>query len=131
MGSHPPGHDRGLSARRPGRARKLNSAAAVSRRVGVAGALACAFATAVGCGKPIAFDPAAIAKHRMLEGAPRGFLLGAATSAYQIEGGNHNDWTDWEKGAYPDGSPHVADGATATRAADSWNYWRADLSELQ
>ncbi|HEY6478136.1 MAG TPA: family 1 glycosylhydrolase, partial [Polyangia bacterium] len=67
----------------------------------------------------------------MLEGASPGFLLGAATSAYQIEGGNHNDWTAWEKGRYPDGSPHVADGTDASRAADSWNLWRSDLADLQ
>ncbi|HEY1085214.1 MAG TPA: glycoside hydrolase family 1 protein [Candidatus Saccharimonadales bacterium] len=27
---------------------------------------------------------------------PKRFLWGAATSAHQIEGGNHNDWTVWE-----------------------------------
>ena len=27
---------------------------------------------------------------------PKGFFWGAATSAYQVEGGNHNDWTEWE-----------------------------------
>ena len=28
---------------------------------------------------------------------PAGFLWGAATSAHQVEGGNFNDWTEWEK----------------------------------
>lgn len=28
---------------------------------------------------------------------PKGFLWGAATSAHQVEGGNRNDWTEWEK----------------------------------
>lgn len=28
---------------------------------------------------------------------PQNFLWGAATSAHQIEGGNNNDWTVWEK----------------------------------
>lgn len=28
---------------------------------------------------------------------PDGFLWGSATSAHQVEGGNHNDWTEWEQ----------------------------------
>lgn len=28
---------------------------------------------------------------------PETFFWGSATSAYQIEGGNHNDWTKWER----------------------------------
>jgi beta-glucosidase len=28
---------------------------------------------------------------------PKDFLWGAATSAHQVEGNNHNDWTEWEK----------------------------------
>ncbi len=28
---------------------------------------------------------------------PKGFLWGASTSSHQVEGGNHNDWTEWEK----------------------------------
>ena len=84
-----------------------------------------------GCRNRLHFSPEAIAAHRMLDGAPAGFLLGAATSAYQIEGGNHNDWTAWEKGRYPDGQPHVLDGASAARAADSWNLWRSDIAALQ
>jgi beta-glucosidase len=83
-----------------------------------------------GCEKPLAFSPADIAAHRMLAGAPRGFWLGAATSAHQIEGGTHNDWTEWEKGRYTDGTPHVKDGASATRAADSWNLWHDDVAAL-
>ena len=67
----------------------------------------------------------------MLAGAPPGFLLGAASSAHQIEGGTRNDWTEWEKGSYPDGRPHVADGGNTARAADSWNLWRSDLAALQ
>ena len=55
-------------------------------------------------------------------GRAAGFLLGAATSAHQIEGGTHNDWTDWETGRYPDGTPARRSTAPrAARAADSWN----------
>lgn len=28
---------------------------------------------------------------------PEGFFWGAATSAHQVEGGTHNDWSEWEK----------------------------------
>jgi beta-glucosidase len=83
------------------------------------------------CDKPITFTPAEIAAHRMLGGAPRGFFLGAATSAHQTEGGTRNDWTEWEKGRYPDGTPHVAGGATAARAADAWNLWPQDVAALK
>lgn len=27
---------------------------------------------------------------------PRDFLWGASTASYQVEGGNHNDWSEWE-----------------------------------
>ena len=28
---------------------------------------------------------------------PQGFLWGAATSSHQVEGNNHNDWSEWEQ----------------------------------
>ncbi|CAN0522619.1 unnamed protein product, partial [Laminaria digitata] len=31
----------------------------------------------------------------MTRALPPGFVMGCATSAFQIEGGIHNDWTDW------------------------------------
>jgi beta-glucosidase len=83
------------------------------------------------CAKPLAFAPGDIEAHRMFADAPPGFFLGASTSAYQIEGGNHNDWTAWEGGRYPDGTPHVSGGASAARADDSWNLWRSDVAALQ
>ena len=60
--------------------------------------------------------------------APPGFFWGAASSAYQTEGGNDNDWSVWERGLYPDGRPHVADGHDARRATDAWNHWPADVA---
>ena len=84
-----------------------------------------------GCRGRVTFSQAEIDAHPMLPGLTPKFLLGVATSAYQTEGGNHNDWTAWEAANYPDGSPHIAGGATATRAADSWNLWRKDVAALE
>ena len=28
---------------------------------------------------------------------PAGFIWGSSTSSHQVEGGNLNDWTEWEK----------------------------------
>jgi beta-glucosidase len=77
------------------------------------------------------FDAAAVASHQPLAGLDRRFFLGVASSAYQTEGGNHNDWSGWEGQRFPDGRPHVADGATAARATDAWNGWRADVAAVQ
>lgn len=42
---------------------------------------------------------------------PDGFLWGAGTSSHQVEGGQHNDWTEWEE-------------KNADRlAAEAKNYW--------
>jgi beta-glucosidase len=57
---------------------------------------------------------------------PTGFLWGASTSSYQIEGNNSNtDWWQWEK----QGKTKEKSGA----ACDSWNRWKEDhglLSQL-
>ncbi|MBI4709078.1 MAG: glycoside hydrolase family 1 protein [Candidatus Portnoybacteria bacterium] len=39
---------------------------------------------------------------------PNGFLWGSATSAHQVEGGNLNDWTEWEK-KMANSLSHIAD----------------------
>jgi len=54
---------------------------------------------------------------------PKGFLWGTATSAHQIEGGNHNDWTRFEQ------EPgHVARGEKSGRAVDHWNRMAQDVA---
>lgn len=56
---------------------------------------------------------------------PDHFLLGSATSATQIEGGDRNNtWFKWcEEG-------HIKDGSTCLRAADHWNRVDEDLRLL-
>ncbi len=49
---------------------------------------------------------------------PKNFLWGSATSAHQVEGGNHNDWTEWEKT-----TGHELSG----RACDHYNRFREDF----
>ncbi len=65
------------------------------------------------------------------KGLPAGFLWGTATSAHQIEGGNVNDWSDWEAGKYPDGRPHIEDGSRSDLATDSWNRFDEDLALMK
>ena len=62
---------------------------------------------------------------------PNGFYWGAATSSHQIEGDNHNDWTEWEtsksrveslklKGLNPDDF-------ISGKACDSYNRYEEDF----
>ncbi|OQB24988.1 MAG: Beta-glucosidase A [Firmicutes bacterium ADurb.Bin182] len=53
---------------------------------------------------------------------PENLLLGAATAATQIEGGDkNNSWYEWcEKG-------HIKDGSTTLRANDHWSRYREDI----
>lgn len=51
-----------------------------------------------------------------------GMLLGAASSATQIDGGDFNHtWNDW----YNKG--HIKDGSDPALATDHWNRWRGDV----
>lgn len=85
---------------------------------------------AVGCGEPL-FSNEEIANARLGQGLPSGFLLGAATAAHQVEGGNVNDWTDWEEGQFSDGRPHIRDGDRSGEAAASWEQFDADVNLLE
>ena len=56
---------------------------------------------------------------------PRGFLLGCATAAHQVEGGNVNDWSRWER------QPgRIRDDSSAALACDHFRRWPDDLEEL-
>lgn len=55
----------------------------------------------VGCDWQPYFTNQDIQQAELGKGLPQGFLLGTATAAHQVEGGNDNDWTTWEKGAFP------------------------------
>ena len=57
---------------------------------------------------------------------PDGFHWCAATSAYQIEGGDvHSDWWDWEKV-----KGHIKNGDRTKVACDSWHRFLQDLESL-
>ena len=49
---------------------------------------------------------------------PNNFLWGAATSAHQVEGGNFNDWAEWEKGNAE---------RLAKQARDYWKDWQQEM----
>ncbi len=50
---------------------------------------------------------------------PEGFRWGSATSAHQIEGNNHNDWSEWEKSRPPE--------FRSEKACDSYNRYEEDF----
>ena len=56
---------------------------------------------------------------------PKNFFWGAATSAHQVEGNNHNDWTEWEKNrdkGIKDPSNYISG-----RACDHYSRFREDF----
>lgn len=53
---------------------------------------------------------------------PKNFLWGTATSAHQVEGNNHNDWTEWEKLGL------VKNGEQSGRAAGHYERFREDFA---
>lgn len=57
---------------------------------------------------------------------PRGFLLGAATAATQIEGGDeNNNWSDWCR------QGKIRDRTSCVRANDHWNRYKDDIRLMQ
>ena len=63
---------------------------------------------------------------RMLRAFHKDFLFGVATSAYQIEGGNQNDWTEWERKTKAKGRP-----TPCGKACDHWNRYEEDFLLLK
>ncbi|MCF2137307.1 MAG: glycoside hydrolase family 1 protein [Candidatus Thorarchaeota archaeon] len=57
---------------------------------------------------------------------PPGFLWGSAASAHQTEGGNHNDWSEWER--IPG---KIKDGTTSSIACDHYNRYEEDFDLAQ
>lgn len=57
---------------------------------------------------------------------PNGFLWGSASSAHQTEGGNNNDWTEWEK--IPG---KIKDGSNSSIACDHYNRFEEDFDIAQ
>ena len=55
---------------------------------------------------------------------PDGFLIGCASAAHQVEGGNVNDWSAFEQQ-----QGRIRDGNVSGIACDHWNRYRDDLRD--
>lgn len=63
---------------------------------------------------------------------PPGFLWGAATSAYQVEGGlTNNNWAVWERTRGPDGQPRISGGQRCGDAVGHWRRFGEDLKLMR
>jgi beta-glucosidase len=58
---------------------------------------------------------------------PKGFLMGSATSAMQIEGGDKNN--SWYRWCLSPG--HIHDGTNCIRAVDHWNRYAEDIKLMK
>ena len=62
---------------------------------------------------------------------PKGFLWGTSTSAYQVEGGITNDWSDWEKKRVENKqfkkTKKIAEDYICGQACDSYNRYEEDF----
>jgi beta-glucosidase len=84
------------------------------------------------CDERPSYRPEDILAAQLLEGLDASFMLGAATGAYQVEGGLTNDFTVWEEGSYPDGAPHIQNGWRSNQnGPDSWNRWPEDVAAVK
>jgi beta-glucosidase len=78
---------------------------------------------------------------------PKDFLWGAATSSHQVEGGNTNNWSEWEKKTaeerakhipnwykFPENLKKVAEDPkyrVSGKASNSFNMWKEDIKVLK
>lgn len=63
---------------------------------------------------------------------PAGFLWGAATSSHQVEGGNRNDWSEWERQnaerlSRESGGTYPPENYISGRACDHYNRYEEDF----
>lgn len=63
---------------------------------------------------------------------PKDFLWGSATSAHQVEGGNRNDWTEWEmknaeRLSKESGGKYPPENYISGQACDHYNRFREDF----
>jgi len=56
---------------------------------------------------------------------PRDFLWGVSTAAHQVEGGNQNQWTDWESAG------RIKSGESCGKACDWWENAERDFDIAQ
>lgn len=57
---------------------------------------------------------------------PKGFLWGAATASHQIEGGQHNDWSEWEQA---NADRLARESEAAFRWNPHWQKFRAEATD--
>lgn len=66
---------------------------------------------------------------------PGGFIWGVSTSAYQVEGGNKNDWTEWEKTKLRIKNLELkglnSNDFICGKACDSYNKYEEDLELIK
>jgi len=66
---------------------------------------------------------------------PKDFLWGTSTSAYQVEGGIKNDWSEWEKSEsrikYLESSELNTKDFICGQACDSYNHWEEDVDLVE
>ncbi|HLL54840.1 MAG TPA: family 1 glycosylhydrolase, partial [Myxococcaceae bacterium] len=90
-----------------------------------------AAAMLAGCQARPVFSQQDIDRAELGKGLGAGFLLGTATAAHQVEGGQDNNWTEWERTPLPDGSHRIHDGSVSGIADDMWNRFESDVTLMK